>query len=152
MFPWRTSDRFAPCLDSYSFVVSDALRGRTTAAGYNAPMTHFRNRRCLAKCRRRLGRAFALKPAEEASSIAFPIGRRGSRHQRPLPDRPPTFQAFRSVLSRARHSPLARLSPRPFGLGPQSKAFQRLPIGFNPTAFKAPVRTSVATVFNSGEH
>ena len=30
--------------------------------------SHFRNRRCLAKCRRRLGRAFALKPAEEASS------------------------------------------------------------------------------------
>ena len=30
--------------------------------------SHFRNRRCLAKCRRRLGRAFALKPAEKASS------------------------------------------------------------------------------------
>ena len=30
--------------------------------------SHFRNRRCLAKCRRRLGRAFALKPTEKASS------------------------------------------------------------------------------------
>ena len=62
--------------------------------------SHFRNRRCLARCRRRLGRAFALKPAEEASSITFPIGDCGSRPQRPLPDRPPTLQAFRSVLSR----------------------------------------------------
>ena len=62
--------------------------------------SHFRNRRCLAGCRRRLGRARALKPAEEASSITFQIGSRGSRHQHPLPDRPPTLQAFRSVLSR----------------------------------------------------
>ena len=62
--------------------------------------SHFRNRRCLAKCRRRLGRAFALKPAEEATSITLQIGGRGSRHQRPLPDRPPTLQAFRSVLCR----------------------------------------------------
>ena len=62
--------------------------------------SHFRNRRCLARCRRRLGRAFALKPAEEASSITFPIGGCGSRPQRPLPDRPPTLQAFRSDLSR----------------------------------------------------
>ena len=84
--------------------------------------------------------------------LTFPIGGRGSRHRRPLPDRLPTLQAFRSVLSETRHSPLARLSPRPFGLGPQSKAFRRLPIGCNPTAFKAPVRTSVATEFNSGEH
>ena len=62
--------------------------------------SHFRNRRCLARCRRHLGRAFALKPAEEASSITFPIGGCGSRPQRPLPDRPPTLQAFRSDLSR----------------------------------------------------
>ena len=31
--------------------------------------------------------------------LTFPIGGRGSRHRRPLPDRPPTLQAFRSVLS-----------------------------------------------------
>ena len=31
--------------------------------------------------------------------LTFPIGGRGFRHRRPLPDRPPTFQAFRSVLS-----------------------------------------------------
>ena len=64
--------------------------------------------------------------------LTFPIGSRGSRHRRPLPDRPPTLQAFQSVLSRTRHSPSARLSPRPFGLGPQSKAFRRLPTSFNP--------------------
>ena len=96
------------------FVVSDALRGRTTAAGYNTPTAHFRNRRCLAECRRRLGRAFALKPAEEASSITFQIGRRGSRHQHPLPDRPPALQAFRSVLSRAPSVSTQRLSRLPF--------------------------------------
>ena len=64
------------------------------------PQSHFRNRRCLAGCRRRLGRAFALKPAEEASSITLQIGGRGSRDRHSLPDRPPTLQAFRSVLSR----------------------------------------------------
>ena len=31
--------------------------------------------------------------------LTCPIGGRGSRHRRPLPDRPPTLQAFRSVLS-----------------------------------------------------
>ena len=62
--------------------------------------SHFRNRRCLARCRRRLGRAFALKPAEEASSITLQSGGRGSRDRHPLPDRPPTLQAFRSVHSR----------------------------------------------------
>ena len=31
--------------------------------------------------------------------LTFQIGGRGSRHRRPLPDRPPTLQAFRSVLS-----------------------------------------------------
>ena len=34
--------------------------------------------------------------------LAFQIGCRGSRRQRPLQDRPPTLQAFRSVLSRTR--------------------------------------------------
>ena len=34
--------------------------------------------------------------------LTFQIGGRGSRHRRPLPDRPPTLQAFRSVLSRTR--------------------------------------------------
>ena len=81
------------------FVVSDALRGRTTAAGYNAPMTHFRNRRCLASCRRRLGRASRAQARGGSLLLTFPIGGRGFRHRRPLPDRPPTFQAFRSVLS-----------------------------------------------------
>ena len=84
------------------FVVVGALRDRTPATGYNTPTAHFRNRRCLAKCRRRLGRAFALKPAEEASSFTFQIGHRGSRRQHPLQNRPPTLQAFRSVLSRTR--------------------------------------------------
>ena len=34
--------------------------------------------------------------------LAFQIGSRGSRRQHPLPDRPPTLQAFRSVHSKAR--------------------------------------------------
>ena len=34
-----------------------ALRDRTPVAGHNTPTAHFRNRRCLARCRRRLGRA-----------------------------------------------------------------------------------------------
>ena len=34
--------------------------------------------------------------------LAFQIGSRGSRRQHPLQDRPPTLQAFRSVLSRTR--------------------------------------------------
>ena len=76
--------------------------------------SHFRNRRCLAGCRRRLGRAFALKPAEEASSITLQIGGRGSRDRHPLPDRPPTLQAFRSVLSRTPSVSTQRLSRLPF--------------------------------------
>lgn len=47
--------------------------------------------------RRRFSRS---TPAEEASSITFLIGRRGSRPQHPLPNRPPALQAFRSDLSR----------------------------------------------------
>ena len=37
-----------------------------------------------------------------ASSVTFQIGGHGSRCQRPLPNRPPTLQAFRFVLSRTR--------------------------------------------------
>ena len=115
MFSWRTSDRFAPCFGSYSFCrCAGAPRSRTPAAGHNAPTTHFRNRRCLARCRRRLGRAFAHKPAEEASSVTLQIGRRGSRHRRPLPDRPPALQAFRSVPSRTPSVSTQRLSWLPF--------------------------------------
>ena len=91
------------------FVVSDALRGRTTAAGYNAPMTHFRNRRCLASCRRRLGRASRAQARGGSLLLTFQIGGRGSRHRRPLPDRPPTFQAFRSVLSETQSVSTQRL-------------------------------------------
>ena len=65
-------------------------------------MAHFRNRRCLAKCRRRLGRAYRAQARGGSLLLAFQIGRRGSRRHRPLPDRPPTLQAFRSVLSRTR--------------------------------------------------
>ena len=109
------------------FVVSDALRGRTTAAGYNAPMTHFRNRRCLASCRRRLGRASRAQ------------ARGGSLLHR-VPNRPPRFPTS---------TPPPGPSVHPSGFSIHS---QQGSIGFNPTAFKAPVRTSVATEFNSGEH
>ena len=89
-------------------------------------LSHFRNRRCLARCRRRLGRDSTLKPAEETSSITFQIGRRGSRDRHPLQDRPPAIQAFRSVPS---------WTPSVSTHG----------------SSKTPVRTSVATKFNSGE-
>ena len=88
--------------------------------------SHFRNRRCLAKCRRRLGRAFALKPAEEASSSR-------SQSAAAVPDidapsrtvRPP-FRLFDPFSAR-----LLRFQPNGSSM--------------------APVRTSVATEFNPGE-
>ena len=46
--------------------------------------------------------------------LTFPIGGRGSRHRRPLPDRPPTLQAFRSVLSETTSVSTQRLSRLPF--------------------------------------
>jgi len=91
------------------FHCAGALRDRTPFAGYNTPTAHFRNRRCLAKCRRRLGRAYCAQARGGSLLLAIQIGSRGSRRQRPLPDRPPTFQAFRSVLSRTRP-----VSPTPY--------------------------------------
>ena len=79
-----------------------ALRDRTPVTGYNTPTAHFWNRQCLARCRRRLGRASRAQARGGSLLLAFPIGRHGSRRQRPLPDRPPTLRAFRSVLSRTR--------------------------------------------------
>jgi hypothetical protein len=102
-----------------------ALRGRTPATGYNTPTAHFRNRRCLARCRRRLGRAFALKPAEEASSSR-------SKSAAAVPD---VIAPSRTV-----RPPFRLFDPFSAGL-----------CRFQPTALKAPVRTSVATEFNSGE-
>ena len=102
-------------------VVSAHCATERRSQGTIRQRSHFRNRRCLARCRRRLGCAFALRPAEEASSITFQIGRRGSRHQRPLPDRSPTLQAFRSVLSETPSVSTQRLSRLPFvPLSPQS--------------------------------
>jgi len=83
-----------------------ALRDRTPVAGHNTPTAHFRNRRCLARCRRRLGRASCAQA-------------RGG-----------------SLLHHVR-----LFNPFSAGLGQ-----------FQPTAFMAPVRTSVATEFNSEEH
>jgi hypothetical protein len=102
------------------------LRDRTPATGYNTPTAHFRNRRCLARCRRRLGRAFALKPAEEASSSR-------SKSAAAVPDV--------NAPSRTVRPPFRLFDPFSAGLGQ-----------FQPSAFMAPVRTSVATEFNSGEH
>ena len=103
-----------------------ALRDRTPATGYNTPTAHFRNRRCLARCRRRLGRALALKPAEEASSSR-------SKSAAAVPDV--------NAPSRTVRPPFRLFDPFSAGLGQ-----------FQPTAFMAPVRTSIATEFNSGEH
>ena len=102
-----------------------ALRDRTPVTGYNTPTAHFRNRRCLARCRRRLGCARALKPAEEASSSR-------SKSAAAVPDV--------NAPSRTVRPPFRLFDPFSAGLGQ-----------FQPTAFMAPVRTSVATEFNSGE-
>ena len=75
-----------------------ALRGRTTATEYNTPTAHFRNRRCLAKMPTTPGPRIRAQARGGSLLLTFPIGGRGSRHRRPLPDRPPTLQAFRSVL------------------------------------------------------
>ena len=56
-----------------------------------------------------------------------------------VPNRPPRFPTS---------TPPPGPSTRPSGFSIRS---QQDSIGFNPTVFKTPVRTSVATVFNSGE-
>ena len=45
-----------------------------------------------------LGPRIRAQTHGESLLLTFPIGGRGFRHRRPLPDRPPTLQAFRSVL------------------------------------------------------
>ena len=102
------------------------MRSRTTATGYNTPTAHFRNRRCLAKCRRRLGRAFALKPAEEASSSRSQSAAAVSDIDAPSRTVRPPFRLFDPFSAR-----LLRFQPD--------------------GSSKAPVRTSVATEFNPGE-
>ena len=66
------------------------------------------------RCRRRLGRASRAQARGESLLHRVPIGRRGSRHRRPLPDRPPTIQTFRSILSRTPSVATQRLSRLPF--------------------------------------
>ena len=103
------------------------MRSRTPATGYNTPTAHFRNRRCLARCRRRLG----------CTSRAQARGRSLLHH---VPNRRPRFPTS---------TPPPEPSAHPSGFSIRS---QQSSIGFNPTTFKTPVRTSVATEFNSGEH
>ena len=85
------------------FGCADALRDRTPATVYNTPTAHFRNRRCLARCRQRLGRALALKPVEEPppsrpkSAAAVPDVNAPSRTVRP-PFR--LFDSFSAGLDR----------------------------------------------------
>ena len=71
-------------------------------------------------------RILALKPVEEASSSR-------SKSAAVVPDV--------NTPSRTVHPPFRLFNPFSAGLGQ-----------FQPTAFMAPVRTSVATEFNSGEH
>ena len=73
-----------------------------------------------------LGPRIALKPAEEASSSH-------SKSAAVVPDV--------NTPSRTVRPPFRLFDPFSAGLGQ-----------FQPTAFMAPVRTSVATEFNSGEH
>ena len=79
------------------------------------------------RCRRRLG----------CTSHAQARGGSLLHH---VPNRPPRFPTS---------TPPPGPSAHPSGFSIRS---QRDYFGFNPTAFKAPVRTSVATEFNPGEH
>ena len=79
------------------------------------------------RCRRRLGCASRAQA-------------RGGSLLHHVPNRPPRFPTS---------TPPPGPSAHPSGFSIRS---QQDSIGFNPTAFKAPVRTSVATEFNPGEH
>jgi len=79
------------------------------------------------RCRRRLGCASRAQA-------------RGGSLLHHVPNRPPRFPTS---------TPPPGPSAHPSGFSIRS---QRDYFGFNPTAFKAPVRTSVATEFNPGEH
>ncbi len=79
------------------------------------------------RCRRRLGCASRAQA-------------RGGSLLHHVPNRPPRFPTS---------TPPPGPSAHPSGFSIRS---QQDSIGCNPTAFKAPVRTSVATEFNSGEH
>ena len=79
------------------------------------------------RCRRRLGCASRAQA-------------RGGSLLHHVPNRPPRFPTS---------TPPPGPSAHPSGFSIRS---QQGSIGFNPTAFKAPVRTSVATEFNPGEH
>ena len=112
---------------SYSFRrCVGALRGRTPATGYNTPTAHFRNRRCLAKM---------------PTTLRLRISRSSPR-RKPPPSRSQSAAAVPDI-----NAPSRTVRP-PFRLfDPFSAGLCR----FQPTAFMAPVRTSVATEFNSGE-
>ena len=87
---------------------------------------HIRNRRCLARLPTTPGPRLRAQARGESPPLTFQIGGRGSRHPRPLPDRPPTLQAFRSVLrvtpsvSTQRPSRLPFLPPSPRSSIPES--------------------------------
>ena len=81
-------------------------------------------------------------PHQMPTTLRPRISRSSPRRKPPprVPNRPPWFPT-----STPPPGPSAHLS----GFSIRS---QQGSISFNPTAFKAPVRTSVATEFNSGEH
>ena len=113
---------------SYSFRrCVGALRGRTPATGYNTPTAHFRNRRCLAKM------PTTLRPRVS----------RSSPRRKPPPSRSKSAAAVPDIdaPSRTVRPPFRLFNPFSAGLDQ-----------FQPTAFKAPVRTSVATEFNPEDH
>ena len=72
--------------------------------------------------------------------LRFRAQTRGGSLLHHVPNRPPRFPTS---------APPPGPSAHPSGFSIRS---QRDSIGFNPTAFKTPVRTPVATEFNSGEH
>ena len=118
------------------FVVSDALRGRTTAAGYNAPMTHFRNRRCLASCRRRLGRA--SRAQARGGSLLHRVPNRPPRFPTSTPPPGPSAHPSGFSIRSQRGSALAFGSaiPSAFRPRPSKQSFSAATHRFQPNGFQ----------------
>ncbi len=115
-----------PYVITHDLFLSPACAGLVAVSPTTHVVAAFWNRRCLARCRRRLGCAYRAQT-------------RGGSLLHHVPNRPPRFPTS---------APPPGPSAHPSGFSIRS---QQGSIGFNPTAFKAPVRTSVATEFNSGE-
>ena len=90
------------------FGCADALRDRTPATVYNTPTAHFRNRRCLARCRRRLGRAFSRSSPRRKPPPHVP----NRRPRFPTSTPPPGPSAHPSGFSIRSQQDYASFNPR----------------------------------------